>query len=276
MARENPRLLVVTPTLGTSPYLAAAVANVQRLGGDVHHVLVSPPGVSVALSAAFGHCTVVAEPSPSGGMYAAIDAAIRGTATCDWLTYLNDDDLFGPHFADVSQRHIVQGNSNAVAYGDVRWIDDAGRNLGLMPVERQMAHVGYVMKLGLAPFVQQGSIVSRAVYERLGGFGTRYHLAADFDFWVRAFNMGVEFRYYPQEVASWRIHSAQASMDREAAHAQGAAIASSVDLQASPFRLWYEHRRFHALNTRRYLQRYRETGLWSSDAVFAAAKNATR
>jgi GT2 family glycosyltransferase len=268
---EKSRLLVVTPTLGTSPYLGAAVESAQRLGLDVDQVLIAPTSATRGLMRDFPHCTVVAEPS-SGGMYAAINAALGAAAPWDWFTYLNDDDLLAPGLADVARRHMARGDVNAIAYGDVRWVDAADRNLGLMPVERRSAHVGFVMKLGLAPLTQQGALVSREVYEQLGGFDTRYRLAADFDFWARAFAAGATFQYYPCEVARWRIHGAQASMDRDAAHAEGRAIASTVALAALPPRLWWERLRFLALNTRRYVQRYRTTGVWTSKAIFMAAQ----
>ena len=264
------RLLVVTPTLGRSPYLAAAVDSVSRTGLDLEHVLVAPASALDRLRTDYPRCTVVAEASPTG-MYAAIDAGVRAAAPWEWFTYLNDDDLLKPGFAEMARRHMRNADPSAIAYGDVEWIDAEGASLGRMPIEKSNRHVPYVMKLGLAALTQQGALVSRSLYTQLGGFDIDYRLAADFEFWVRALAAGASFQYYPHKVASWRIHAAQASGDRSAAHAEGTRVAATVPLRASRQRLRWELLRFRLLNAGRYLERRRNTGTWRSEDLFAAA-----
>ncbi|CAN5190609.1 N/A [soil metagenome] len=265
------RLLVVTPTLGLSPYLGAAVESVSRTQLDIEHVLIAPGHAVGRLMRDHAHCTVVAEGAPAG-MYAAIREGVRAAAPWDWFTYLNDDDLLDAGFAEVANRHMQLGDPLAIAYGDVKWIDENGASLGRMPLEKNRHHVGYAMKLGLAPLTQQGALVSRSLYDSLGGFDTRFRLAADFDFWARAFVAGASFRYYPLPVARWRIHGLQASADRSAAYRDAAMIAAALPVRASRWRRKWEYLRFRLLNAGRYLERRRITGKWSSDALFAAAR----
>jgi GT2 family glycosyltransferase len=267
------RLLVVTPTLGASPYLASAVQSVAQTTLEIEHVLVSPPHVAARLAREYPQCHVIAEPAAGGGMYAAINAGITAAGSWDWFTYLNDDDVLEPGFAAMAHRHMARRDPRAIAYGDVRWIDENGSSLGRMPLERSMRHMGHVMKLALAPLTQQGALTSHELCTDLGGFDMRFRLAGDFDFWARAWASGARFQYYPGIVASWRIHAGQASHDRTVAHAEAHAIATAVPLHASSLRLWYELWRFRTLNASRYLERVRRTGAWRGEAVFRSAKS---
>ena len=264
------RLVVVTPTLGLSPYLSAAVESVSRTTLSVEHILVAPPAASDKLRTQYPRCTIVAEAKPDG-MYAAIDAGLRAAKPWDWFTYLNDDDLLHDGFGRVAREHMHAGDSMAIAYGNVNWIDARGESLGLMPLEKKPSHIGYVMKLGLGPLTQQGALVGRSLYATLGGFDTQYRLAADFDFWVRAFAAGATFHYYDELVASWRIHAEQASSNRAAAHREAQRISATVPVPASAQRLLWEFLRFRLLNGARYANRRWRTGTWRSEALFVGA-----
>jgi hypothetical protein len=259
-------ILVVTPTLGRSPYLAEAMDSIHRCGTPVQHVVVTPPDSVGLVRRVCPGCTIVAERRPAG-IYAAIETGIAAAAPWEWFTYLNDDDLLTPAFGRMAGGWTASADACEISYGDVRWIGPDGGNLGLMPVERHPERIAALVTSGIAPFTQQGTLTGRTVYAQLGGFDTSYRLAADFDFWVRALRAGARFRYAAVEVASWRIHSEQASADRNGARSETRTIAASMGPQ-SPARRHWTRARFRAQNLSRYIERYRATGSMTSDGVF--------
>src|SRR5688572_16128156 len=93
------KLLAVTPTLGTSAWLADTVASIAAFGPTCQHVIVAPSAMQGPLTARFPKCTVIIE--PMGGMYAAINDGIETTQRWDAFTYINDDDLLLPDFRVV-------------------------------------------------------------------------------------------------------------------------------------------------------------------------------
>ncbi len=255
------KLLVVTPTLGRSPWLEAAVTSVARHAGGAAHVLIAPAGVERDLARRFPRTQVRAE--TRGGLYAAVNEAAAG----DWdsLTYLNDDDTLEPGFAQV--RSFV-ASVPAIVFGDVRYIDASGRDLGRMPSAKP-AWVPALLGAGRAPFTQQGTTIPRATWTQLRGFDLQWHLAADYDFWCRAAAGGARFVRVRDTVASFRLHNLQLSTRRNEMAAEIAAIRArhaAVLEGRSPAgaRWWF---RWHSLA--RLWERRRRAGVWTSEALYA-------
>ena len=126
------KLLVLTPTLGKSPWLEETVASVARLPVPCRHVLVAPAEIVAALSVRFPVAQVV--PEIGGGMYAAINAGLAAVSDWDAFTYLNDDDWLLPNFVRVAQTAARAGDRPLMVYGRVRLIDAQGHRLGAIPV----------------------------------------------------------------------------------------------------------------------------------------------
>jgi hypothetical protein len=264
-------LLVVSPTLGRSPYMTEMVASVARWAPDARHVLVAPGSAVAELGRRFGNAgvSVVAE-AGRGGMYAAIDQALAGSSTWDWFTYLNDDDLLAPGFVELRRRHLELGDPMAIGFGEVRMIDALGLDLGLMPVARHPRWFAPLAAAGIPPFTQQGTLVSRQLWLELGGFGDRFRLLGDFAFWVKAIRAGSRFVRYRDEVAAWRIHGAQLSMSRTAALDELSMIAGTID-GTSRFGRSLARVTFHVENAARYARRFQRTGTLRTEALLRRA-----
>ena len=210
----SPRLLILTPTLGTSEYLDESVRAVQALGLRVRHILVCPENRRSELAARFPACETVADAGKSGGLYGALNAGLDASASGDpweWYTYINDDDLLTPGFADLVRRHCAGGDLRTVAYGDIETVDAAGKSLGTMTVERNPAYLPALLQTGISPTGQQGMIFGAEVVRALHHYDLRYRVCADLEFWARALAAGFPFRYYPLPVGSFRIRPGQIS-----------------------------------------------------------------
>lgn len=254
--------LIVTPTLGISAWLDTAVDSVQQYAPQARHILVAPADVVDDLARRFERSTVLVE--PGGGMYAAINHAIRAVPDWKWMGYLNDDDRLESGFTSLVDATAFR--SHDILYGRVSYIDAEGRDLGAFPVERCPRRFASLMTAGIPPFTQQGTVVSRACFERLRGFDTDYRLAADHDFWVRAVMSGASFRYLPADVGSFRLRAGQLSADQEEVKTELASIHARHLPSGNRGSAFFVRSGFRCRHLPSILRRRIRTGHWRTGA----------
>ena len=274
----TPRLLIITPTLGTSVYLPAAMASVRALkGAEVRHVIVCPRERIESLARECPECAVVADQGRAGGIYGALNAGLAAAPEgWDWFTYINDDDLLDPTgFSRLLARHCRPENAATVAYGDILNIDAAGRPLGRMTVERSPGRMPALLQQGISPAGQQGMLFGAPVARALGGYRLEFRLCADLDYWARAHAGGFRFVYYPWTVGRFRIQPGQLSGDVTLTRRELVAITSESFPQpvSAPGR-WLARALYRVSNLPRYLERWRAVGRLSRSEAMLASRPA--
>lgn len=263
------KLLVVTPTLGTSPWLVETLASVAEHADGATHVLVVPAAEVASLAARFPRVCVQAE--PGGGMYAAINAGLAAVSDWDAFTYLNDDDVLLPAFAE-NVRAIVAARAHepCIAYGGVRLIAADGRRLGSIPISSapELNRLLYAQRL--EPVYQHGTVVTRTVVDRIGAFDARLRFCGDSEFLARACVRGVPFvRATGRETAAFRLRAGQLTKHREAMIAERKAVDEKLGLlspQPAGALRWARWR-FRLANLGVYLERIRRHGFVSFDTL---------
>lgn len=266
MKSPDHTLLIVTPTLGESAFLEETMASVAALGLPVTHVLSTPLARVAALQERYPSATVVPDAGRSGGIYGALNAALAAApAGWNWFTYINDDDKLLPGFAGVVRRHLASPDPEPVIYGNVEQIDETGRHIGMVTVERNPRWIPALLQEGISPVMQQGMLFRRDWVSRLGGFDLRYRLCADLDFWLRARATGAKFRYYPVRVAQFRLRNGQLSADTDCTILEQDTIVRRHFPEQLP--AWRRHVacwRYRLHNLPRYLHRIRHHGARTS------------
>jgi glycosyltransferase involved in cell wall biosynthesis len=120
-----------------------------------------------------------------GGVYEAINRGI-GRARGQWVLVLGSDDcLHGPDTLARIAPHLNEAarGDSAIVYGDVRMM---GENLcGVAPLGRYAGPLP-LARLLVTNICQQAIFYRRTLFDRLGGFDTRYRLHADWHFNLRA------------------------------------------------------------------------------------------
>jgi GT2 family glycosyltransferase len=260
---DLPQVTVITPTLGRSRWLDQTVASVAafRSARDaLGHTLVAPSDRVGALTARYPEVMVVPEPKTGGGLYEAVNYGARINSGWQWLTYLNDDDRLQPGFERLLD--AARQAEADIIYGRVSYIDDQGRALGSFPVEARPRRLAALMRAGIPPLTQQGTLIGRDCFDRLGGFDPRYRLAADYDFWVRAVVNGAAFVHIPAHAGSFRLRADQLSVDQEKvrdelASIHGRHLPTGGRWSDLLVRMAFRCRHFSAILTRR-----KRTGRW--------------
>jgi GT2 family glycosyltransferase len=271
---STPCLLVVTPTLGDSPYLGETVASVRGLPFPVIHVLAVPAGRVGPLQARFPDTRVVPDAGREGGIYGALNAALdQAPPGWDWFTYINDDDRLLPGFAASAARHFSAGEkAEPVAYGDVELIDGRGRRVGVSTVTPDPRWIPALLQQGISPLMQQGMLFRRDCVARLRHFDVRYRLCADLDFWLRACAAGEPFRYYHAPVAQFRLRGGQLSGNTALTeHEQGDIVRRLFPRPLPAWRRFLTRWRYRLYNLPRYLTRIRSRGFVTSYTVLQEA-----
>ena len=282
----KPRLLILTPTLGVSPYLEEAVESVRacRAAADIRHVLVAPSARLAELKERFPGCEVAADQGKEGGIYGALNAGLAAaTEGWDWFTYINDDDaLDAAGFSRLLEKHCRPQSAATVAYGDILNVDARGGSLGRMTVEADPRRIPALLQGGISPLGQQGMLFARDTVRALNEYRLEFRLCADLDFWARALAAGHRFVYYPWTVGRFRIQPGQLSGDvtltrREQDRVTRESFPAPVGALPRRLARW----NYRLRNAPRYVERWRAVGrLTTSDAMLdnavlkeAAAKN---
>ena len=147
-----------------------------------------------------------------------VDALNKGFArsTGEVLGFLNADNILMPGALGKVTAAFVANPASDIVSGALEWIDAAGNPLG--------THHGDIATLedildifrvwwGGRQWVQPEVFFRRALKERAGAFDERYHLAFDYDFWVRCFRAGARVLRLPDTLVKFRRHAAQKSVD---------------------------------------------------------------
>lgn len=265
------KILVLTPTLGRSPWLDATVTSVAALPMACRHVLVCPAGVRADLEKRFPSVQVVTE--PGGGMYAAINAGLAA-ATGEWdaFTYINDDDLLLPGFAAHARTLERAGSGPMIAYGNVKLIDDRGRRLGAIPVSPFPSLNRALYAQRLEPMYQHGTLVTRAALAALRGFDGSFRFCGDSEFLARACVVGMPFlRSRGSAVAAFRLRTGQLTKNRAAMLAERTKVDEKLGLLAPQpaLRRWWARLVFRTANLPVYAERVTRHGWVSFDELLA-------
>jgi glycosyltransferase involved in cell wall biosynthesis len=172
---------------------------------------------------------------PDAGQTSAINRGLA-RATGDVLGFLNADDVLTPGALRAVLDAFGQNPNAELAVGEVEWIDADGRALGTKH-SSDIADLGDALDIyrvwwGQRQFVQPEVFFRRALWERVGAFDESYHLAFDYDYWVRCFRAGARVAKIPRPLVRFRLHDAQKSVaSEEAANEIRMIVRKTLDTQ---------------------------------------------
>jgi len=260
------QLLIVTPTLGRSPFLDETVNCIYRLEAQILHVISCPKDQVATLKKRFPRSRVVPDQGKEGGIYGAINAGVSAAPEqWDCFTYLNDDDLLGRDFGTMFKRLSLTAVRDTVAFGYISNIDSSGRKLMGMTVGPNPSQYPALLQMGMSPTGQQGMVFGRDVVDAIGLYSTRYKLCGDLDYWCKAMAAGFRFIFYPLEAGKFRVQDGQLSGDTETTRSELEQIAKiHFPKEASASDKLWAKLTYRVYNAPRYVQRIARWGFKSS------------
>ena len=121
---------------------------------------------------------------PDRGIYDAMNKGIA-VAQGSLINLLNADDYLEPGALQIAADAYLTYGRPCIVYGDSYYVDDA---IGV----KARFHTTLSYWIGMT-ICHQGIFVHRDIYDSVGLYDTRYHLAADYEFFVRAMRQHIPF-----------------------------------------------------------------------------------
>lgn len=211
----EPRVVLAVPAFNAARFLPATLASLNAQGDHVRWWL--QDGASPDRTAAIGRemaragDTVVSAPDRS--QTDALNCAMTQMGG-DIIGFINADDLLAPRAAERVLAYFAAHPEIDLVYGSVEWIAEdgtvTGRHTGRIGSLEEALDI-YRVWWRQRQWVQPEVFFRRALWEKAGRFDPGYHLAFDYEFWVRCFLHGARVAHLPEVLAQFRLHAAQKS-----------------------------------------------------------------
>ncbi len=203
----TPLISIVTVCLNAEAHIGRAMESVlAQEHPSIEHIIVDGGSTDATLSIIAelevryaGRLTWLSE--KDDGLY---DAMNKGVARArgELIGTLNADD----HYEDDAVARVASAyrtNPTAgVFYGDLRAIDASGAS----NVRSSPAAVRREALLGDMTLFHPATFITATVYDSLGGYDTRYPIAADYDYMLRCAEAGVGFVRVDGVLTNFSVH----------------------------------------------------------------------
>lgn len=207
-----PLVSIVTPVYNQCEYLEATMRSVLEQDYPELEYIVIDDGsqdesllIAERIASEFpGRVTVLTQ--SNCGQAATLNKG-WAIAQGEILSYLSSDDCLLPHAISNMVDALQTKSEISVAYCDFRLIDEIGNNLRNVYTENfdfKRMTVNLICQPGPGAFFRRG------VFKHTMGWNKNLSQVPDFDFWLRATEVG-EFVRVPYTLAEYRIHEGSAS-----------------------------------------------------------------
>lgn len=201
----SPKISVVTVVYNRAASIGDALASLSaQTHKNVEHIVVdggSTDGTLETLRAQQPPIdTLISEPDE--GIYDALNKGVS-RATGDVIGILHSDDLFTDSLVLRDVAAAFGDPSVEAVYGDLVYVqkNDTSR---VVRHWRSGEPSPAALRRGWMP-PHPSLFLRRSVYDRFGVFDTQYRIAADYDFMLRVFLPGIEYRYIPRVLVTMRV-----------------------------------------------------------------------
>jgi glycosyltransferase involved in cell wall biosynthesis len=204
-------LTVVTPVLDGAPFVAATIESVlAQAYPQLEYIVMdggSRDGTREVVERYAGRLRYVRQ-SDAGQA----DAIARGfeLGSGEVLAFLNADDLYEPGAFAAVVAAFERGAD--VVYGDARFIDASGTEIGHYPVA-DFDPATFERTCFLS---QPATFFRRSAYDRAGGIDRSLHFAFDYDLWIRLARVA-RFERIDRTLAAARMHPASKTLGQRRA-----------------------------------------------------------
>lgn len=221
MSAPAGQIVLAIPVFNAEEFLPATLESLNAQGTSLRWWLQDGGSkdrtLEIASSYARAGDTVRSE--PDNGQTDALNKAFQNMGG-EIVGFINGDDLLVPGAAGQILEFFRQNPEVDLVYGKVEWIDRDGKPSGIhsgriasLPEMLDVYNVWWRKRQWVQPEV----FFRRSLWEKVGGFDTRWNFAFDYDFWVRCIIAGARTAHIPEVLARFRIHPAQKSAATEKA-----------------------------------------------------------
>lgn len=125
-------------------------------------------------------------------------------STAPILAFLDDDDAWRPEYLQGARAALQQSGAEVVISGLTRFRQDGGIQQIVMPALPAIAGRLYDKNFGMTG---SNLMITRAAFERIGGFDPALPVFNDWDFLIRMVGAGIGYAVLEQPLVEWREHA---------------------------------------------------------------------
>jgi GT2 family glycosyltransferase len=215
MTPVEPAISVIMPALNAAARLREALASLAGQDAAIETVLVDGGSSDETLTIAATAPGLRVISAPGSSIYEALNRGIAETRA-PAMVFLNTDDALLPGALAAWGDALARAPQCGIARGRARFveIDPAG---SLVPIARANARVAGALTAELllrGPCAINSLCIRRQLFDRIGPFDTRYRLAADRDWMLRAFRAGTGVVEFDSPVYRYLSHAGSSTLDR--------------------------------------------------------------
>lgn len=195
---KNPFFSLITVCFNAERSIASALQSASdQTCRDFENVVVDGASTDSTLEivSGFDDLPLVVTSEPDQGIY---DAMNKGVARSkgEVLYFLNADDrLHDPDVLARVQQVFVENPEVELVWGNVVYANPDGSSL-----IRRFNHINN-RNLIFLDLNHQGTFARRRLFDRIGLFNTRFHINADYDWFLRAVRSGAKWQYFDLKIA---------------------------------------------------------------------------
>ena len=224
-----PTVSICIPAFKAERYLAETLESVRAQTFQDWEVIVTEDGSKDATEsivrafAASVSQTVVYDGQPvNQGLPATRNTGI-GKARGECLALLDSDDLWTPEHLDTVIQVYRRGESDLVHGGSLLFDSATGKELEVRaPSPADLAEFPVSLYTGRYVIQPSSVLLTRALWQKVGGFNPRFRYVEDREMWLRCARAGARFAYTGAITCRYRKHSSALSK-----HAAPMAIAAA-------------------------------------------------
>jgi glycosyltransferase involved in cell wall biosynthesis len=205
---------VIIPAYNAAPWIAEAIRSVLNQDFPELELIVVNDGSTdetEEIASAFGDRIRIVT-KPNGGSASARNAGLR-VARGEYIAFLDGDDLWTRDKLRL-QMNFLKRNSLRWVYCDGYSFQDGTGEMLSRFGDLWTFHRGHILEhLYVHNFIPSGSpVISRSIFEELGGFDERVRFAEDWEMWLRiAAAYPTDFVQKP--LFLYRLHGANSTRD---------------------------------------------------------------
>ena len=207
-ARPTPRLTVILPVYNGERFLPEAIASVAAQGyPDVELIVVDDGSTdgSAAIIDGLGDDVRVIHQA-NAGPASARNRALE-IATGELITFIDVDDLWPEGKLDLQVRFLHDHPELDVVLGRIQYMTMAGARMPHIRFEDDELKTISNVHLGSGVF-------RRRAFDVVGGFDEDFRFGEDIDWFLRAREIGLEFRVLSDITLLYRLHQSNMTLER--------------------------------------------------------------
>ena len=244
-----PRVTAVIPAHNGAAFIGHTIRSVLAQTCEDLEVVVADDGSSddsAAIVAAFGPPVRLIRVQ-HGNTQATRNAAIAASDS-EFVGLLDQDDAWWPEKLEHQLARLDADPALGLCYTDTRGVDEWGRELpeGHNPLQTPLDQTEALGRLLRLNYLTASTVLlRRSVLDRVGHFDPAYHLAGDWDLWLR---IGEEFPIaaVPKVLIDYCWHGGNLSQGRIALHLESIAVQEAALARIAQHPRWSTDARLHS------------------------------